>query len=334
MTRRAHLAAALAVSLVLPVAARQAKTPAPPRVRLTPRFSPGQTLHYQVDFRTRTASRGSGAVENQQGATEIDLAVSLLVRLEVLPAMPQGGDTLRLRATYEKSSVVLRGDSYDPSAAALEAQYRKLEGRSVEFKLSANGAVEEVQGLSEILGDEKAVAAAKDWFTQFASGMTLPGEGVVAGEIWSSERKVSESPLAGTVLETQATYLRNEDCRGGVPTPNPAPDAAPEPQGSGRHCAVILTRYQMRQRGSGRDQTPESLRSRGLRSSGKWIGAGESLAYLSLETGLTVSVTQSGSEEVELTVTPANGNPPFHYAARVQTETHIALLPETAPVTP
>jgi hypothetical protein len=287
------------------------------RIHLAPRFSAGQTLRYQIDSRTRIVSHGSGAVENPQGGAEIELLVNAVVRLEVLETSKGAPQGVRVRANYEKCSALVRGDSYDPAAAALAAQYHRLEGKSVEFTVDAQGKIEDVQGLSELLGDERASAAARSWFTGLGAGANLPPEGIAPGQTWSSKRDVADAPLAGTILEAQSAYSRNESCAG---------DAGVE--AGGEICAVILTRTEMRQKAGQRNQTPEALRRRGMRSSGSWSSSAESLAYVSLRTGLEVSTTQSGTEEIDLTLQRVSGDPPFHYTARVRTETHITLLPE------
>jgi hypothetical protein len=319
-------------------------------VRLAPRYRAGQTLHYQIDFRTQTASRASGVVENPQGAAQIDLAVSLLVRLEVLSTLPAtaadpfgapraaGEDTAwcaRMRATYEKSSVAVRGDSYDPAVVDLEAQYRHLEGRAVEFTLAADGTVNEVTGLDEILRDEKSASAVRGWLGQLAAGSGNPRGGIAPGETWSSEKHLDETPLADTVLDSRSTYLRDEKCRASVePAAVSNSASASDAPDSAEMCAVVVTRSEMKQRGKprgpGQDATPDSLRRRGLRSSGTWTASGESLVYLSLKTGLTVSVTQSGAEDVNLEIIRTAGGAPYRIAARIQSETHITLLSEAA----
>jgi len=319
-------------------------------VRLDPRYRAGQTLHYQIDFRTQTSSHTAGAVENPQGAAQIDLAVTLLVRLEVLSTLPafapdpansprtDAGSTTRrtrLRATYEKSSVVVRGDAYDPAAGDLEAQYRKLEGRAVEFTLEADGTVEEITGLDEVLRDERSMAAAREWLGQLAAGSGFPREGIALGGTWSTQKQMDDSPLIGTVLDSHSTYVRNEKCRASAEADAATnPVASPPSLGAEEMCAVVVTRYEMKQQGkprrAGEDATPEALRKRGLQSSGTWTSAGESLAYVSLATGLTVSVTQSGTEEMNMTVRRSAGGAPFHYETKVRSETHLTLLPEPA----
>ena len=323
----AYLRAALALSLilggVLPLAPRARQGGLPPsagRIHLSLRLSPGQTLRYQIDFRTKTASHGSGAVQNPQGAAEIELLVSALVRLEVLetpggaPAGPE--QKLRVRASYEKCSAVVNGDSYDPGAVALAEQYHRLEGKTLQFTMDAQGKVENIEGLDELSTDLRASAAMRDWFTQLGAGTGFPPEGIAPGQSWSSKRDLAGAPLAGTILDTQSTYSRDDRCAGDDGTKT-----------DGEMCAVILTRTEIRQRPGKRDQTPEAMRGRGMHSSGKWISSAQSLSYISLRTGLAVSTTQSGTEEIDLTLQRASSGLPFHYAARVRTETHITLLP-------
>ena len=49
---------------------------------------------------------------------------------------------------------------------------------------------------------------------------------------------------------------------------------------------------------------------------------------------MTVSVTQSGVEAMNMTVGRSSGGLPFHYASAIRSETHITLLPEAAPAKP
>ena len=113
--------------------------------------------------------------------------------------------------------------------------------------------------------------------------------------------------------------MRNEPCRPSNPS-------------DGEQCAVILTQLQMSQPRPVRDPTPEDYRARGLRTSGTWSGSGESLTYISLRTGWVVSSTQSGSEEMDVTVASAEGETSVRYAGRVRSQSQLSLLPQ--PVAP
>jgi hypothetical protein len=205
------------------------------RVRLAPRFLPGQALRYQFEFRTRAEGRSTGLLENPQAPSQIELSALTVVRLEVLnvePArLPPGqnqdyggqarpGDPqqpVRLRATYEKAVATSRSDSYAPEAAAIEEQYRKLQGHSIEFVVGPDGSLSEVEGLRELLPDEKLGSASRDWLAQIAITAGSPPEGIVVGQKWSSEHPLPSAPLAGMTWRTESTYLRDEPCWPGRP---------------------------------------------------------------------------------------------------------------------
>ncbi len=295
-----------------------------PPVLLTPHYTPGDTLRYQVALRSRTKSLVGGAVENPEGATELGIAVGLTLRLEALvpvpiakvPAKPPGKEAerapLRLRATYEHVAAELLGDSYDPAAVKLLVPYKNLEGRSFEFQLGPHGEVEYMKGLEELGQDARTMEAARSWFEQLGAGLGAPVTGVAPGQTWEQKRAVPGAPLEGTELQSKSTYLRDEPCDVEKP--------------EGEQCAVVLMQFAMGQKPGGKNATPEEFRKRGLRTSGEWTSHGESLVYVSLVTGRTVSVTQSSDEWMDLNIRHENGGTPFRYAVRAQNETHLLLL--------
>ncbi|HKM90152.1 MAG TPA: hypothetical protein VJX29_06020 [Candidatus Acidoferrales bacterium] len=314
---------------------RQVKPPTPPAVApsptavphppvvFTPRYTPGETLRYQVSFRSQTKNQVGGAVENPEGATELGIEVGLTLRLEVLPpiptvegAAPAAGasdrPSLRLRAVYEHVSAKLSGDSYDPAAAKLLAQYQHLEGRAIEFQLGPHGEMEYVKGLEEVVQDPRALEAARAWIEQLGAGLSAPQNGAVPGQSWKRSQPVPDAPLAGTSLQTISTYLRDEACDVEKP--------------AGEQCAVVLTRFTLGQKAREKNATPETFRRQGLRTSGEWTSHGESLVYVSLLTGRTVSVTQSSEVVMDLSIWHEDGGMPFHFAGASKTETHLLLL--------
>ena len=302
-------------------------TTAPQRVRLAPQFVPGQTFRYQMEYRTTTETRRTGLVQDPQAPAQLEITWSALVRLDVLLAEPPAPGSVRLRATYEKSSATARSDIYDPEGASLAAQYSKLQGHSIECTRTADGKVSNFRGLQDLglprfdRGDPKAVAAVQDWLSQISSGVGGLAREVAPGESWSSEQPAAGAPLVGLVWRTESTYLRNELCRPATPS-------------DGEQCAVILTRLEMSQPRAVRDPTPEDYRARGLRTAGTWSGSGESLTYISLRTGWVVSSTQSGSEEMDVTVSSAEGETSVRYAGRVRSQSQLSLLPQAAPPPP
>jgi hypothetical protein len=78
--------------------------------------------------------------------------------------------------------------------------------------------------------------------------------------------------------------------------------------------------------GSG-DPTPLQYSRNSLRTSGKWTGTGESLTTISLRTGMVVSLTQTGSEDIDFTISAATAPSKIHYAGKIQTQSHISLQP-------
>jgi len=306
-------------------------------VRLVPQFTPGQMLRYSMEFRTTTEGSSAGLIEDPQAPLRREISVTAVVRLEVLDVQPEQRaghfasvrtrGRIRLRATYEESAATSRSDSFDPESAAIEEQYRKLEGRSIEFTLDPDGKVREVEGLKEVFPDERVAGAARDWLSQLALGAALPPQGIAPGQKWSSEHTPNfATPLARMVWRMESTYLRNEPCR-----PAGAVEAGPADEAD-ETCGVVLTRFEIAQRSprsAGRDATPEEYRKRGLRTAGKWNGSGESLSYISLRTGWMVSVTQTGSEEIDITIATAAGESRVRYMTRLRTQSHITLIDET-----
>jgi hypothetical protein len=333
--------------------ARSAKASAAQGIRLTPTLVPGQALRYQMEFRTTTESRHEGLVQDPQAATQLEISWNAIVRVEILgppkspaaapPATgaPGAAAPVRIRTTYERSVAAVHSDSFDPAAALMEKQYQNLQGRSIEFTLNLNGEVTDVTGLEEVVTDPQAAAAARQWVAQIVTGASIPPGGILPGQHWTSERPAESAPLAGIIWRTDSSYLRDEDCHAASPSPSgtakPAAEAKP-PAGAGvftdEPCAVILTRLEMGQPKPLRDPTPEGFRKRGLRTGGTWRGSGESLNYISRRTGWVVSSTQSGTEEIDLTISSATEGSSMHYAGKVRSQSQITLLPEKLPEVP
>jgi len=308
------------------------KSPSPQALRLSPKLTPGQVFRYQLEFRTVTENHHEGLVQDPQSASQLKISWDALVRVEVLAVKPEDsapvanseqGTPVRIRTTYERSTAKLESDSFDPAASLMQKQYQNLEGHAIEFTLQADGNVTDVSGLEDVAVDHQAADAARQWVNQLVMSASLPAEGIVPGQHWTAERAAQLAPLAGIVWRTDSTYLRDENCRpAALPGENPPPaSGAPET------CAVILTRLEMGQPKPLRDPTPDDYRKRGLRTSGTWHGTGESLCYISRRTGWVVSSTQSGSEEMNITIASVTNSSTVHYAGKVTSHSQLSLLP-------
>ena len=303
----------------------------PPRVSLSPRFSPGQVFRYEMEFETTTSTSRSGLITDPEGPSTVLITWDATIRLEVLPAEDRAPDGVRLRTTYEKSTADVRSDTFDPAAAATQKQYQALEGKVVEFTLDARGKVISVSGLSEIVDGEKAAQAARKWIAQLEAGSGAPTGGVTVGATWSSEQPAASLPVAGMFWHTESQYLRNEVCHPPNPEGAPAPSNA-ESSGSpesGETCAVILTHLNLVRPKPVRNPTPEEYRENGVQTAGKWDGSGQSLSYISLRTGLVVSITQTGTEEMDVTLTTGQ-NRSLRYAGTILSRSQVALVEDDA----
>ena len=311
--------------------AKKATAPPAPRVSLAPRFSPGQAFRYSMEFETTTATSRSGIASDPEGPSKLVITWDATILLQVLPAETNPQGNIRLRTTYETSAAHVTSDTFDPAAAATEEQYRKLQGKVVEFTLDANGKVILVAGLEDIVEGQKAAQAARDWISQLGAGSGAPAGGVSVGQKWSSDQAATSLPVAGLVWRTESEYLRNEVCHppnpDASPSTSPAAPSADSTQGGqpAETCAVILTRLNLLRAKPARNSTPDDYSKNGIQTGGKWEGSAQSLSYISLRTGLAVSVTQTGTENMDVTLTTGK-NTSLHYAGTVLSRSQVALV--------
>jgi hypothetical protein len=305
------------------------------RIHLVPDFTPGQTFRYAVQMRTTTTSLANGPIVDAGGPKAFTQSIGVVIRLEVLSVSNTPGQpaSARIRATYEDVAATSNSAASDPDAAAMEEQYRKLTGQSIEFTLLADGKITDVTGLNNLISqtDPSSAATLSQWLSQLTLGASLPKQGITIGDKWSSMQPVQNTPLAGLAWKTTASYLRNQPCSmtsqaspaAGVPTTPAA--AAPD------QCAVIMTHSEIVGGRGSKDRTPDVFRQNGLRTSGEWTGTTDSLSSISLRTGMVVSVTQTGSTHMDFTImTTVTQRNRMRYAGDSHAESEISLLPQSA----
>ena len=313
----------------LPTARDKKAGPPSTRVSLTPQIAPGQTFRYQMEFETTTDTSRSGLASDPQGPSSLVVDWNATVRIEVLPPDSGTPGGIRLRTTYEKSAASIRSDTFDPAADETTEQYHRLEGKVVEFTLDAGGKVKYVSGIEGIVDSEKAAQSAREWIAQLSASAGAPPGGVSVGQTWSSEQPADSLPIAGLVWHTDSEYLRNEPCHPRNPDVPPVPgDADPAAKSQpATDCAVILANLNLVRSKSVRDPTPPELQKNGVQSTGTWNGTAQSLLYVSLASGLVVSVTQTGTEKMNVTLT-SNRNTSMRYAGTISTRSQVALVPD------
>ena len=351
-TTRAYFVACIAtLMLLLPVFGDAGSQ----RIHLTPNFTMGESYRYHIESRTITTGTTTTPIANPEAVSQLKQTADLEVRLDVVGVQPVANGTpgaARLRATYDKANAATETDAYDPAAAALDTQYKNLQGRSVEFTIEADGKISHITGIDEAVSNPAAAAAVRAWINGFSPSANLPPEGIAIGQKWSAERPLENTPLANLLWRTSSSYLRDEACQLPAPAiasvqnaaaPGSTPVSAanstaassaeransPEPR-----CAVILTSFDILRHGSANaDATPEDYRHNGLRTFGTWTGKGQSLDTISLQTGMLLRSTQSSTQKMDIEIVSALSGSKMHYAGQVETQSEITLIPN-ASVTP
>jgi hypothetical protein len=193
--------------------------------------------------------------------------------------------------------------------------------------------VKSVSGLEGIVEGEKASQAAREWIGHLDASSGAPPGGVTIGQTWTSDQPAESLPVAGMVWRTDSQYLRNEPCHPVNPNlPPPAPPADPAANSmAGETCAVVLVHLNLIRPNPVHDPTPEEYRKNGVHSAGKWSGSGQSLIYVSLRSGVVVSISQTGSEEMDVTLTTNHNNTSMRYAGTILSRTQVELIPDEAP---
>lgn len=301
------------------------------RIHLVPKFVTGQTFRYQIETRTTTTSNTTTPVVNPEAPSQLKQVSDLQIRLDVLDAQSDSAGalgTVRLRVTYEKAGATTESDAYDPAADALEDQYNRLQGRSMEFTIEPTGEVSKIAGLDDVYSNPAATATVRAWLNALSASAKLPREGIAVGQKWNNERPLENTPLAGLISRTESTYLRDEPCRSqGKSVP-----AGQSPAKDSPSCAIVLTRFEILRKGStSPDATPEDYRHNGLRTSGTWTGNGESLDAISLQSGMITRSTQTSKQDMDFEIVSALSGSKMHYVGHVESQSEVTLMPPNTP---
>jgi len=315
--------AAFALAIGLPLAASPNQ-----KERLAPQFIPGEVFHYQIESHTINTVKTSTPIADPESGSRSTQTLDLLVRLDVLSPMPGSAPgSTRFRVTYEKSHAEAESDAFDPTGPSFEDQYSRIEGRSFDFTLGPEGKITEIKGLDAIFPNRATAEPAYSWIDGLFPQRAFPSGGISPGRKWKSERDVTGMPLDDLVWLSDSTYLRNEACAAAPVVPGASANVSASPPSA---CATILVHYQMSRRGSaGSDATPSGYRQNGLRTSGTWLGSGNSLDSFSLSTGLLVSSTENGTQDVDYKITSASSGSSIRRKGRVQSQLIITLVPDS-----
>lgn len=182
----------------------------------------------------------------------------------------------------------------------------------VNFTIGADGTVTRADGLDDLDPEERLTW--QFWVSQFAFGWTLPASGVRPGEKWkSNEVERTPTPIANLVWERETTYVQNDKC----------------PILPNQQCAVFLTSSNLRQKSNPKDTTPEDYKIHQLKTSGAVNGTNETIAYISLQTGLLLRATEDLQQSMDVTIAKADGSNQVHYEMQVTSHFETMFVPPT-----
>jgi hypothetical protein len=267
------------------------------RVVLLPVLRSGQTFRYEsharIDRNVETKSNVSTILKPSQPRQDAEMTLQLSVRDAQLSG---------------RKFVVSGETTIEPAAAGSGEAATKPQKLS--FQIAADGSIAEPKGLDDL--DPAEILLWQFWSSQFAFEWTLPVNGVKPGEKWKSDEvEKAPAPIANLVWQRDITYVENDKC----------------PSVDGQECAVFLISSTLKQKSNPKDATPENYRIRQLKTSGTASGTNETVAYISLQTGLLVRATEDLRQFMSVTIAKADESNQVHYEIKVNSHFDTALVP-------
>jgi hypothetical protein len=272
------------------------------KILLLPRLQNGQTLRYESHARLNrhVETKSNVATMLRPGELRRDLSTGLRLSVQ------------EFRFVDNRPMLAAETELRPLEEGATENPANKLP--RVNFTISSDGGVTRADGLDDL--DPEQRLTWQFWVAQFAFGWTLPASGVKPGEKRKSEEvEKTPTPIANLVWERETTYVQNDKC----------------PILPSEQCAVFLVAATLKQKSNPKDTTPEDYRLHELKTSGTARGTNETLAYISLETGLLVRATEDLQQSMEVTIAKADGSNQVHYEIQVTSHFETVFVPSTAP---
>jgi hypothetical protein len=318
------------ICIAIPCAARDNAE----RVVLSPKLTVGQSIHYQIGYRSTTNTSTESTVAAPMAPTGGQANASFLLLVEVQDLRVDSGRTAaRLRTQIVEPEVIaLNAAASDARASTSGTENPNGAGKSakrekaVAFTLHGDGQVTDIEGLDRLPTQEQA--AWEEWVARFGGGGSFPEKGVKPGEKWKGEEPVSNALLAGLSWEKESEYVNDAPC--GAMKITPQGDLAAGEQAQEK-CAVILTTAILKQRSSQKDATPEDYKLHDLRTMGNAKGKNETITYISVKTGLVVRATEDANQSMNVIVAKTDGSNRVHYTIDAESHAQVMLLAETSP---
>lgn len=268
---------------------------------LVPRFEAGQRLRYRMQLTVETESTLNPLGQAAASGTPLRLAIDMTWQMEALEVEPSGN--VWLRAHIDALSI----ESSVPSARPSPVE--EFTGKSVGYRLLADGRVDNIKAPPEWLDEGQPPAWLRTWLEQ-ASGARAgqPAHPVVPGDHWQAEQEFEVPGLPRQRLTSESEYLRDEEV-------------------NGRACAAILTRFEL----AGADShVPESAAGPQAAIERSVEGDGSRLSCYDHRTGLLLESSQKSREHIRLEIRDHSGKAPAAaptvLESRTSTESHLRVV--------
>ena len=291
------------------------------RVDLFPKLRAGQTLRYQINYRSDKQTRTQSSVVMAEAPAAAKIDAHGVLQVEILGVAMMGTRAvIHARTTFESFD---SGDKVSAGSQPLNPLPGAQPGESsVEFTILPDGRLDHVNGLDALSPEQQQTW--REWAARFAAAAIFPANGVSLAQRWKSEQSEgAPSPIAALTWVRESTYVRDEPCR---PLQITSEGEAIESETPPEICAVILTTAALKQQSPPKDTTPEDFRLNQLRTSGTARGANKTITYISLRTGLVVRSSDEADQSMAVTIAKADGTNRVHYDIRAHSNAEVALL--------
>jgi hypothetical protein len=300
------------------------------RVHLLPKLQPGQTITYLMRFQSDKTVKTESRVVAPMAPNAAQLDAHGLLRVEILDVRETGGKAaIHARGRFlTLDSGVWVKEPHDKKPNG-DVQRVDPNGKTIEFTISPDGSVKNVQNLDSLLPEQQQ--AWQQWAGRFALAWALPAGGMKPGEKWKSEQaEQAGAPIAGLHWARESTYVKDEPCQASLLSLQGDVSASSGPPDT---CAVLLTTATLKQKSPAKDATPEDFKLHELRTMGTARGTNEIITYISLKSGLVVRATEDTSQFMDVVVATADGSNLVHYKIDAKSHSEVLLVTET-PLTP
>jgi hypothetical protein len=273
----------------------------------------GQKFAYLIRYRSDKQAKTQSTVAAPMAPTAAQLDTNNLLEIEILETQASGSRTIVHAKAHFRSESASEG-----------------EDKSVGFTILPNGRVENITGLDMLTAQQQQ--SWLEWVSLFAVAQSFPEQGVKLGEKWKTEtQEKAASPIAGLEWQKETSYVKDEPCRAARLANGDLTAGSNEPQDT---CAVFLTKSELKQKSSSKDATPDDYKLHELRTMGTASGTNETIAYISIKTGMVVRATEEAAQFMDVAIAKTDGSNRVHYNIDAKSHAEVLLMADASPQQP